>query len=154
VCALFQSKLHSAKIELRRDYKTDGDVRIPANDLRQVFTNLISNAIDAMENGGRLELTVRNTQDNEVEVSVGDNGCGIPAEAIESIFYPFFTTKGDKGTGIGLWVVKGIVERAGGMISVVSATEGKTGTCFRIAFPARSVGTQFSELSTLSKKRA
>jgi protein-histidine pros-kinase len=154
VCALFQSKLHSAKIELRRDYKSDGDVRIPANDLRQVFTNLISNAIDAMENGGRLELTVLSTPENKVEVSVGDSGCGIPAEAIESIFHPFFTTKGEKGTGIGLWVVKGIVERAGGMISVMSSIEDKTGTCFRIVLPATPKGAQLAEPTTLSKRRA
>ena len=154
VCALFQPQLHSARIELRRDYQSDGDVRIPASDLRQVFTNLISNAIDAMENGGRLELTVIDAPEREVEVSVSDSGCGIAPEDIESIFYPFFTTKGENGTGIGLWVVKGIVERAGGAISVESSTKGKTGTCFRIVLPARQAETQHSQSSNLSQRHA
>lgn len=154
VCSLFQPQFRKANIELRRDYRSDGDVRVPANDLRQVFTNLIANSIDAMETGGRLDLTVLNTPSREVEISVGDTGCGISAEDIESIFHPFFTTKGEKGTGIGLWVVRGIIERAGGMISVKSSTEGQTGTCFRILLPTKQVETKFSESGNLSKRRA
>ena len=57
-------------------------------------------------------------------------------ENIVTIFEPFFTTKGDKGTGIGLWVVKGIVERLGGRIAVVSSTTGDTGTLFTIVLPS------------------
>ena len=136
VCALFERQFYKARIELRRDYRTEGEVRIPVSDLRQVFTNLISNAIDAMEQGGRLELTIKDAPEGNIEVSVGDNGYGIPAENVESIFNPFFTTKGDKGTGIGLWVVKGIVERVGGRIYVQSSTSGETGTCFTIKLPA------------------
>ncbi len=136
VCALFERQFYKARIELRRDYRTEGEVRIPVSDLRQVFTNLISNAIDAMEQGGRLELTIKDAPEGNIEVSVGDNGYGIPAENVESIFNPFFTTKGEKGTGIGLWVVKGIVERVGGRIYVQSSTSGETGTCFTIKLPA------------------
>jgi protein-histidine pros-kinase len=154
VCALFQPQFRKGGVELRRDYRCDGDVRVPASDLRQVFTNLIANAIDAMEKGGRLDLVVRNTPEHEVEVSVGDTGCGIPAEDVESVFHPFFTTKGEKGTGIGLWVVKGIIERAGGTISVESSTNGKTGTCFQIVLPAKHFEAQLSDSSNLSKKRA
>jgi signal transduction histidine kinase len=135
VCVLYERQFYKAKIELRRNYRGEGKVRIPVSDLRQVFTNLISNAIDAMETGGRLELTVGETVYGNAEVSVGDSGCGIAAENIESIFNPFFTTKGEKGTGIGLWVVKGIVERLGGSIAVSSSTSGKTGTCFTIKLP-------------------
>ena len=101
-----------------------------------MFTNLISNSIDAMELGGRLDLTISNESDGDVQVSVGDSGCGIAADNIESIFNPFYTTKGEKGTGIGLWVVKGIVERLGGSIAVESSTSGQTGTCFTIKLPA------------------
>ena len=68
-------------------------------------------------------------------VRISDSGCGIPPENLKSIFEPFFTTKGDKGTGIGLWVIKGIVEKAGGKIEVVSSTTGKRGTCFSIFLP-------------------
>jgi PAS domain S-box-containing protein len=136
VCALFDRQFYKGRIELRRNYRTEGEVRIPVSDLRQVFTNLISNAIDAMENGGRLELAINDAADGSVEVSVGDSGYGIPAENVESIFNPFFTTKGEKGTGIGLWVVKGIVERVGGTIAVKSSTSGETGTCFTLKLPA------------------
>lgn len=137
VCALFQRQFTSGQIELRRDYRSEGHVKVPVGDLRQVFTNLISNAIDAMEKGGRLELTVQPGRDDFVHITVVDDGCGIAAEALESIFHPFFTTKGEKGTGIGLWVVKGIVERFGGHISVESSTTGNTGTCFRISLPVK-----------------
>ena len=135
--SLFERQFYKARIELRRNYRSEGEVRIPVSDLRQVFTNLISNAIDAMEQGGRLELTIGDALDGSVEVSVGDSGCGIATENIESIFNPFFTTKGEKGTGIGLWVVKGIVERLGGRISVSSSTGGETGTCFTITLPVK-----------------
>jgi signal transduction histidine kinase len=70
----------------------------------------------------------------EVIVKVRDTECGIPSEHLETIYTSFFTTKGDKETGIGLWVVKGIVERLGGKISVESSTTGRTGTCFTIVF--------------------
>jgi len=136
VCALFQRQLRSAGIELRRDYRIDGQVRVSAGDLRQVFTNLVSNSIDAMEKAGRLELIVQGAG-AYVEVAVVDNGCGISSEDLESIFHPFFTTKGEKGTGIGLWVVKGIIERFGGTIEVESSTNGNTGTRFNIALPAK-----------------
>ena len=69
-------------------------------------------------------------------VRIGDSGCGIPPENMNAIFEPFFTTKGEKGTGIGLWVIKGIVEKAGGKIAVRSSTTGKKGTCFTIFLPA------------------
>jgi protein-histidine pros-kinase len=154
VCALFQPQFRKAGIELRRDYRSDGDVRVAASDLRQVFTNLIANAIDAMENGGRLDLVVCNTAEHGVEVSVEDTGCGIPADDVESIFHPFFTTKGEKGTGIGLWVVKGIIERAGGSISVESFTNGRTGTRFQIVLPAKQNEAQHNDAGSLSKRRA
>jgi signal transduction histidine kinase len=55
---------------------------------------------------------------------------------LDTIYKPFFTTKGEKGTGIGLWVVKGIVERLGGEVAVESSTTGQTGTCFTITLPS------------------
>ena len=139
VCSLFQPQFKAAGIEVRRDYRSQGEVTIHASDLRQVFNNLISNALDAMEKNGRLELSIESTEQDEVEVTVRDTGCGIPVEHTGTIFEPFFTTKGEKGTGIGLWVVKGIVERLGGRISVESSTTGETGTCFTIVLPSSKV---------------
>ena len=136
VCAVFRPQLQAVGIGVQRDYQTEGEVTIHAGDLRQVFTNLISNAIDAIGNHGQLHLSIERAAQNEVVVRIRDTGCGIPTEQIDTIFEPFFTTKGDKGTGIGLWVVKSIVERLGGRIAVESSTVGKTGTCFNIFLPA------------------
>ena len=136
VCSVFQAQFVASGIELRRNYRTEGEVTIHATELRQVFTNLISNAIDATDRNGRIELTVESRHPHEVVVMVRDTGCGIPAEHLEIIYKPFFTTKGEKGTGIGLWVVKGIVERLGGQISVESSTTEETGTCFTIVLPS------------------
>ncbi len=106
------------------------------SELRQVFTNLITNAIDATEGVGKLSLAIEAAPANQVVVKVRDTGCGIPAENLKTIFEPFFTTKGDKGTGIGLWVIKGIVDKLGGKIEVESSTTGVRGTCFSIFLPA------------------
>jgi PAS domain S-box-containing protein len=136
VCAVFEAKLNSEHIRLHRQYHTEGEVTIYASDLRQVFTNLVANAIDAIGEDGELTLSIERSPDDEVVIKVRDTGCGIPSENLSTIFEPFFTTKGDKGTGIGLWVVKGIVERLGGRVEVVSSAAGKRGTCFSILLPS------------------
>jgi protein-histidine pros-kinase len=136
VCAVFQRQIQAAGIRVERRYAVAGEVTIHASDLRQVFNNLITNAIDAMDRDGRLELSVESHDAGEVQVTVRDTGCGIPAEHLATIFEPFFTTKGEKGTGIGLWVAKEIVERLGGRISVQSSTSGDTGTSFTIVLPS------------------
>lgn len=136
VCAVFRPKLQEAEIQVLREYRTEGEVTIYAGDLRQVFTNLIANAVDAMGRHGELRLSIERSPGNEVTVQISDSGCGIPQENLETIFEPFFTTKEDKGTGIGLWVVKRILDKLGGRIEVISATTGKTGTRFSVVFPA------------------
>jgi GAF domain-containing protein/ActR/RegA family two-component response regulator len=103
-----------------------------AGELREVFTNLILNAVDAMPGGGALTLTTA-AVDGQVVATVSDTGTGIPEAVREKIFDPFFTTKGPQGTGLGLSMTYGIVSRHGGVITVDSA-EGR-GTSFRLAFP-------------------
>jgi signal transduction histidine kinase len=142
VVAVFHRRLELAQIEVRRDYQTDREVSIYPSEFRQVFTNFIGNAIDALGEQGELSVSIETLPDHEVAVRVADTGCGIPAENLDTIFEPFFTTKGDKGTGIGLWMTKNIVDRVGGRIEVVSSTTGKTGTCFSIFLPATSAGTR------------
>jgi PAS domain S-box-containing protein len=136
VCAVFGPKFESAHIRVEHQYQIEGKVTIFPSELRQVFTNLVSNAIDAMPKGGELRLAIENSQAGEAVVTIGDSGCGIPIENINAIYKPFFTTKGENGSGIGLWVVKGIVDKVGGRIEVMSSTTGKTGTCFTLSFPA------------------
>jgi len=101
-----------------------------------VFTNLIANAIDAIGRKGELWPSIDRLAEDEVVVKIRDSGCDIPQENLKMIFEPFFTTKEDKGTGLGLWVVRGIVEKLGGRIEVTSTTTGKTGTCFGVVLPA------------------
>jgi PAS domain S-box-containing protein len=142
VLAGFHRKLDSSRIQVHRRCQTEAKVTTYPSELRQVFTNLIGNAIDAMGEKGELSLSIEMLPDREVVVRVADTGCGIPSENLNTIFEPFFTTKGEKGTGIGLWVAKSIVDKVGGRIEVVSATTGKTGTCFSIFLPATNAGTR------------
>jgi GAF domain-containing protein/ActR/RegA family two-component response regulator len=103
-----------------------------AAELREVMTNLILNAVDAMPRGGT--LTVSSTVvDDRVELAVSDTGVGIPAAVKERIFDPFFTTKGPQGTGLGLSMTYGILSRHGARIAVES--EEGHGSTFRITFP-------------------
>jgi len=138
VVALFDRKLKSAGIEVIHEYQSKGEVFVYPSDFRQVFTNLIANSIDAMAGGGTLRLVIEDQTNGEVIVRVIDTGSGIASEHLDSIFEPFYTTKGEKGTGIGLWVIKGIVEKVGGRIEVVSSVTGQTGTSFSIRLPVAS----------------
>jgi signal transduction histidine kinase len=109
--------------------------------LRQLLSNLLVNAVDAMVDGGSLEVRVAPTRawfdDREgVHITVADNGRGIPRDNLRQIFEPFFTTKKETGTGLGLWVSRGIVQKHGGSIRVRSRTSGRsTGTVFSIFLP-------------------
>ena len=103
-------------------------------ELRQVFTNLILNAAEAAGNGGTVLVRISphpaspNPSDHRLEsgaiVEIADNGPGILPELREHLFQPFFTTKGEKGTGLGLWVCQGIIHKHGGYIDIASHTEG------------------------------
>jgi signal transduction histidine kinase/ActR/RegA family two-component response regulator/PAS domain-containing protein len=103
-----------------------------ASELREVFTNLVLNAVDAMPNGGELWITSSNAA-GAVSVQIRDTGVGMDAATLDRIFDPFFTTKLAKGTGLGLSVAYGIVTRHRGTISVDS--EPAVGTLFTLAFP-------------------
>jgi two-component system NtrC family sensor kinase len=110
-------------------------IRGNPRDLQQVFLNLFLNAIQAMPEGGVLAVRGRATADGAIEVEVTDTGIGIPEEHIGSVFDPFFTTKDVGGTGLGLAVSYGIVEKHNGSISVRS-TVGE-GTTFTVRLPAQ-----------------
>ncbi len=110
-----------------------------ASELREVFVNLIVNAVDAMPDGG--QLTIGCVADNgRVRLQFADNGNGMPEEVRQKIFDPFFTTKGAHGTGLGLSVSYSIIERHEGSISVASSI-GK-GTTFTIDLPASELATE------------
>ncbi|MBE0569741.1 MAG: HAMP domain-containing protein [Deltaproteobacteria bacterium] len=131
--ALVQNLLKSNCVEVRMELPPIPEVDTDPAQMKQVFLNLMVNACEAMEAGGILTVRCWEThQPRTVVVEVGDTGQGIPDEVRKKIFDPFFTTKG-KGTGIGLSVAKGIVQRHGGRIEVVS--EENRGTRFRVVLP-------------------
>ena len=102
--------------------------------LQEIFLNLINNALAALSDGGRLEIAARPAEKGYICVSVADNGCGIPAADLNRIFEPFFSTKtGHGGTGLGLSITYGLVQEAGGRISMVS--EVGRGTEFKVFLP-------------------
>ena len=102
--------------------------------LRQVLLNLVTNAIHATKKNGRITLGLKRAAGNSVQFLVSDTGSGIAPENLERIFEPFFTTKSPgKGTGLGLFVTQGIVERLGGTIEVDSALN--AGTTFTVTLP-------------------
>ncbi len=113
---------------------TGGDeVVCDAGQIQQALLNLFVNAVEAMTEGGTLTVLIRTAGAEGVEVLVADTGGGIPDEALPHIFEPFYTTKQESGSGLGLSVVWGIVERHGGTIEVDSE-QGK-GTAFRLTLP-------------------
>jgi PAS domain S-box-containing protein len=104
------------------------------NALRQVFLNLITNAVQAMPEGGELRLRTLRTPEKNVILEFSDTGVGIPAQHLSSVFNPFFTTKEPgKGTGLGLSIVHSVVKRYHGNITVQSKPQG--GTTFLIELP-------------------
>jgi signal transduction histidine kinase len=110
-------------------------------ELRQVFLNLVGNSIQAMPNGGDLKVHARVatdwiTQRRGVVVSIVDTGTGIKAQDASRIFQPFFSTKSTKGTGLGLWISKGIVHKYNGSIAFKTYRHAeKCVTCFKVFLP-------------------
>ena len=138
-----QTKLSEVKIEFQAAGnlpRVHGD----SQQLRQVFLNLILNAIDASPKGGKIQVVVLPADDpSYVAVKVIDSGTGIPEHIVGSVFDPFFTTKGKgKGTGLGLSVSQGIVSKHGGRIRV-SSQEG-VGSTFTVTLPVTTFPAQLT----------
>ena len=141
VVGLQERQMQNCHITLAKRYQTPGLVHGFPVELRQVFLNLIGNAIQAMPNGGNLRLTVRETFDwasrrRGVSVSIVDTGVGVKPQDSKRLFEPFFSTKSTKGTGLGLWISKGIVQKYEGRISFRSLRgNDRTVTSFRVFLP-------------------
>jgi PAS domain S-box-containing protein len=142
VLQLYAVKITTKKIAMNKELDAHCEISGFAGDLRQLFSNLIVNAVDAMPPGGRLRLRVcraRERSGNQragVRVIFADTGSGIPEGDRTRIFEPFFTTKKDSGTGLGLWLSQGIVHKHGGQIAVRSCTRpGRSGTVFSVFLP-------------------
>jgi PAS domain S-box-containing protein len=136
VVSMFQPKCNSHGGQIRIIQNPELLVSVPPDELRQILTNIVSNACDAVSGPrGLVEIEVAE-RNGESVVEVRDNGEGIERENLGRIFDPFFTTKEDAGTGIGLWVTKELVEKSAGMISVhVDHLPEGFRTMFRLELP-------------------
>jgi PAS domain S-box-containing protein len=154
ILTLHSGRIHTLRVEVLRRYRDHVDLYCLSGALRQVFANLITNALDALNGGGRLLVRAGRshcwkTGSPGVRVVVADTGTGIPDEVRGRIFEPFFTTKLATGTGLGLWVTHDIMDKHKGSIVVrsrgsESGTNGsgtkRSGTVFMLFFPDYGVG--------------
>ena len=143
VLKLYLRPLSEKHVKIVKHFDQTADIYGFAGELRQLFSNLILNALDALDEGGRLTLHVTpghewsNGHKKGVRVSIADNGSGIPQSDLPRIFEPFYSTKGDAGTGLGLWLSHNIVSKHEGSIRVRSRTTfGSSGTVFSLFLPA------------------
>jgi PAS domain S-box-containing protein len=140
VADIYAHRMSKRHVQLVRDFKSRGEILAYPGEMRQLFTNLISNAIEA--DATQLRVRVSLYREWRPPYRWGslftfmDNGKGISHETMQHIFEPFYTTKGEKGTGLGLWVIRGIVHKHEGAMRVRSADRGpRRGTTFSVFFP-------------------
>ena len=136
VVQMFQPRCASRGGAIQLLRTPDLKVAAPADEVRQMLTNLVSNACDAIEGPSGIVAIDVSADDEYVMIEVLDNGVGIAPENLDHIFDPFFTTKPDVGTGIGLWVTRELAEKSGGDIEVnTEALPDGFRTAFRIQLP-------------------
>ena len=141
VLELQQRPMQMAKVAVERDYTSKGLVHGFPSELKQVFMNLVSNAIQAMPQGGRMRIRLTETEGWRgrpagVRVFISDTGAGITPENAKRLFEPFFTTKSTKGTGLGLWISRGIVQKHEGTLRFRSVFGSRGAlTTFQIFLP-------------------
>lgn len=142
VVELYAAKIEQSGITVQKQYDTAATIKGFPAELRQVFANLLGNAIEASGQHGVVRLHTfasrewSNARRSGVRVVIADNGVGISPENRRRLFEPFVTTKGERGTGLGLWVSSGIVQKHDGSIRLHSSTRaGRSGTCFSVFLP-------------------
>jgi signal transduction histidine kinase len=141
VLVLYSRRISQKQLEVVRQFMNDDPVLVFPGEMRQVFSNLISNAIEASPEHGKLYLRLRKScfwgdlKVTGMRVSIADEGPGIPAKIRHRVGQPFFTTKGETGTGLGLWVTHSIVRIYGGNLLLHSSTGKHHGTVFTLFLP-------------------
>lgn len=139
--AIYERKFEYKGLRVECDVVEALQIKTLEGELKQLLSNLIANAIDASRDGGSLMIRVRRSHTWKIpsqtgaRITIGDNGSGMSREVQSSIFTPFFTTKKDIGTGLGLWVTKNIVEKQDGFIRVRSRNKVPSGTVISIFLP-------------------
>jgi PAS domain S-box-containing protein len=153
VLEAFRRQIQTNQVTVERNLEADGLVVAFPVELRQIFINLTANALQAMPEGGTLRVSLRSSSQwsgngvrSGIRVSVTDTGLGIPDKHRHKIFEPFFTTKAEKGTGLGLWVSRGIVQKLDGTIRFRCAKwQGHTLTSFAVFIPTDGMGFAVSQ---------
>ncbi len=141
VLALFKGKFKVTRVQVELEAQDSPELMCFAGEMRQVFVNLIGNAVDSMESGGRLKIRVRPGTDwrtglQGVRITIADTGSGISPETQKHMYEPFYTTKGIGGSGLGLWVTARIVSKHQGRLHVRSRYLAQFGgTVFTLIFP-------------------
>ncbi len=134
VVALFRAKMQGMDIALEIEAGSEVPIACMPSEAQQIFANLLANAIEAMPRGGRLRIRLKASRDwrdhraQGMRVTICDSGAGIDRAMLRRIFEPFYTTKAETGTGLGLWVVAQLVERHKGHVQVRSLQRGERGT--------------------------
>lgn len=141
VLALYAKRIETKDLIVHSELQSDIFLMASSGELRQIVSNLVSNAIDAMPPYGKLTLQLRRARHFQSSIEgarlvVADSGSGIPSAVRNRIFEAFFTTKQDVGTGLGLWVTRSLVEKNGGSIHVKTSVNPEAhGTVFSVFFP-------------------
>jgi signal transduction histidine kinase len=138
VLAIFAGRLRSRGIAISTRFTTSGEMNAVPGEIRQVVANLIGNAIEAMDRGGKLCLHLHDSflkSGPAYRLSISDTGPGIPPAVRTRMFEPFFTTKAETGTGLGLYVVNEIIAGYGGILQLRTATGEPHGTTFSVVLP-------------------
>lgn len=131
---LLKEKLETKNIRVEKKYNSSKFVvQADRGYLMRAFNNIILNAIEAVDNNGKIEVIVSNLNVDSCIVSIKDNGVGIPQDVRDKLFTPFFTTK-SKGIGLGLAITKKIIDKHGGRI-FISNNNGEKGTCVNVILP-------------------
>ena len=136
VVGLYRPMLDKKSIAVARSFRGTCRVHGSAAEIRQVFANMVRNAIEAVAPGGAIRLRVRTTHSGMRRILIADNGSGISPDTLIRLFQPFATSKGAAGNGLGLWVSQGIVKKHGGYIKVRTCNApGRSGTVFAVVLP-------------------
>jgi PAS domain S-box-containing protein len=140
VLSVYSRNIEEKRVTILRRYGNVEELLAFPGELRQVFSNLVLNGLEAISTTGKVAVRVRRDRASKLQpgirITVADDGSGIARRNLSRIFEPFFTTKDSKGTGLGLWVSQGIIQKHGGTVRVRSREQGANhGTCFTVFLP-------------------
>jgi signal transduction histidine kinase len=141
VLTIYERKCQYKALNIEQRIEPNLTLTAVQGELKQILSNLIANAIDASQEGGKIVICARTSHHfpsggSGVRITIADNGVGISDENKQNLFTPFFTTKSAVGTGLGLWITKDLLEKRGGRIRFRSTDSGRSGTVMTIYLPS------------------